>query len=543
MAGSPPLTLVAAGNRCEQAAPVELSLISIDRNLILKSLFAPRRPIEHSGDEGSWAPLRKSGRPIRGAAMKRWLPALYLAMAGCAQLPQDLPARPAMKTPQVAAAIASSTHQATRDVDAHPVAGPWWRAFGVAELDRLIETALKDAPDLDAARARVRVAGEAERLARLNGQVQYATDASIVRERLSKNGLFPPPIGGSTFTQTEITQELSYALDWWGRNRSLVRAAGNERQAANDELAAVRLAVAAAVADAYFAGADVEARLEIARALREDHRKEYDLLKARHDLGLDSVQPVIDARKRLDEDEDRIGGLEYLARSLRYRLSALTGADPDHAADLPAPRLAARPPSLPGRLPLDWLARRPDVAALRSRVDAAADRSAAAKADFYPNLDLRMMVGLDTLDLGKLLQAGSLTASIGPALHLPIFNGGTLRAKLGMREADYAAAVAAYNRTVLDAARQAADAYALIASLDLRGEAQRQALQKTEQTRDLAEQRRTLGLASPLDALEADSAVLGERMNDIEIQAARLRARVALFKALGGDAPLKDPAP
>ena len=183
------------------------------------------------------------------------------------------------------------------------------------------------------------------------------------------------------------------------------------------------------------------------------------------------------------------------------------------------------------------------MAALRSRVEAASDLSAAARADFYPNLDLRMMVGLETLDLAKLFQANSLSASIGPALHLPIFNGRTLRAKLGMREADYAAAVAAYNRTILDAARQAADAYALIASLEHRSQAQRLALQETEQTRALARQRQTLGLASPLDALEADSAVLGQRMNDIEIQAARLRARVALFKALGGDATLKDPAP
>jgi multidrug efflux system outer membrane protein len=187
------------------------------------------------------------------------------------------------------------------------------------------------------------------------------------------------------------------------------------------------------------------------------------------------------------------------------------------------------------------LARRPDVAALRSRVEAAADLSAAARADFYPNLDLRLMVGLETLDLSTLFHAGSLSASIGPALHLPIFNGQTLRAKLGMREADYASAVAAYNRTILEAARQAADAYALTTSLEHRNQAQRQALQETEQTRTLVAQRQKLGLAAPLDALESDNAVLGQRMNAIATQADRLRARVALFKALGGT--IKDPTP
>ncbi len=474
--------------------------------------------------------------------MNRVLPGAVLALtlSACAPLPADLPPRPALGHPATATTLArlSAGHAATA-----ALAEPWWTAFGLGELNRLIETALQDAPDPAAAQARLRAADQAERLARIDAQAHYATDASITREHLSRNGLFPPPIGGSTFTQTGITQNLSYALDWWGRNRDLAQAAGNERQAAQDEAAAVRLALAAAVADVYFARADVETRLGIARALEIDHRKERDLLRARHDLGLDSALPLIDARRKLDLDEDRIHGLDYLARSLRYRMSALIGADPDHAAGLPVPTLDARLPPLPTSLPLDWLARRPDVAALRSRVEAASDRSAAARADFYPNLDLRMMVGLETLDLGKLFQANSLSASIGPALHLPIFNARTLRAKLGMREADYAAAVAAYNGTLLDAARQAADAYALIASLDRRSRAQRLALQETEQTRALAEQRNTLGLAGPLDALEADSAVLGQRMTGIEIQAARLRARVALFKALGGDTPLKDPAP
>jgi NodT family efflux transporter outer membrane factor (OMF) lipoprotein len=463
-------------------------------------------------------------------------------LAGCAQLPHDLPPRPDLKSPQVTASIAALEMPAAEH-DAAGSASRWWQAFGRPDLDRLVEIALRDHPDWTMAQARLRRADEADRLARLDAQVHYATDATMVREHLSKNGLFPPPIGGSTFTQTDLTQNLSYSLDWWGKNRALVQAAGNERQAVRDEAAAVRLNVATAVADAYFAGADVETRLQVARALEQDHRREHALLKARFDLGLDSAQPLIDARKKLDEDEDRIRGLEYQARSLRYRLSALVGSDPDHAADLPAPALEARLPPLPAPLPMDWLAHRPDVAALRSRVEAAADLSTAARADFYPNLDLRMMVGLETLDLGKLFQANSLSASIGPALHLPIFNGQTLRAKLGMREADYAAAVATYNRTILDAARQAADAYALIASLEHRSEAQRLALQETEHTRALARQRQAFGLASPLDAIEADSAVLDQRMHDIEIQSARLRARVALFKALGGDAPTKDPAP
>ncbi|MGE5320929.1 MAG: efflux transporter outer membrane subunit [Hyphomicrobiaceae bacterium] len=474
--------------------------------------------------------------------MNRSLPGvlLVLALSACAALPTDLPPRPGLRAPATSATLAGLN---AGHAEAATLTDNWWDAFGLSDLSRLIETALKDAPDLAAAQARLQAAGQAERLARLDAQVHYDTEAAITREHLSRNGLFPPPIGGSSFTQTDITENLSYTLDWWGKNRALVQAAGNERQAAQEEVAAVGQGLAAVVADAYFAWAGVETRLALARALADDHRKQHDLLEFRYDLGLDSAQPLIEARRKMDQDDDQIHGLGYLARALRYRMSALIGADPDHATGLPAPALPTRLPPLPTRLPLDWLARRPDVAALRSRVEASSDLSAAARADFYPNLDLRMMVGLETLDLAKLFQANSLSASIGPALHLPLFNGRTLSARLGMREADYAAAAAAYNRAILEAARQAADAYALIASLEQRSRAQRQALQETIRTRALAEQRQTLGLASPLDALEADSAVLGQRMNDTEIQSARLRARVALFKALGGNTTSKDPAP
>lgn len=474
--------------------------------------------------------------------MNRVVPSVLLALtlSACAALPKDLPAHPALRQPATARTLADLR---TEPGPATASGGAWWTSFGVPELNRLIDTALRDQPDLAAAAARLRRAQQAERLARLQAEPGYDTEASIVREHLSENGLFPPPLGGSTFTQSDLTQNLSYSLDWWGRNRSLIDAAGNAREAAAEEAAAVRLTIAAAVADTYFAEAGVEQRLRVAREREASHRKERDLLKSRFALGLDSAQPSIDARRKLDLDEDLIHALEYQARSLRYRLSALIGADPDQADALPSPELPARLPPLPAGLPLDWLSVRPDIAALRSRVEAASDLSDAAKADFYPNLDVRLMIGLQTLDLAKLFRAGSLTGSVGPALHLPLFNGRTLRATLRMREADYAAAAAAYNGAILEAARQAADAYALTTSLERRSQTLGQALRETEQTRNLVRQRRRIGLAAPLDSLEADGAVLDQRMNDIDLQAARLRARVALYRALGGDAFHGNPTP
>jgi NodT family efflux transporter outer membrane factor (OMF) lipoprotein len=471
--------------------------------------------------------------------MKRALLPLLFLLGGCAQLPTDLPPRPSMKTPEAAATmavLAEGVGQAARQ----SAARTWWQDFNRPDLDRLIETALRGQPDLAAARARLAAAERAERLAGLAADLHYSTDATLTRQRLSDNGLFPTSLVGKMYTQTDVTQSISYNLDWWGRNRALLRAAGSERQAAQDESAAVRLAIAASVADAYFAWGDVDTQLGLARELADRHRRELDLLQQRYELGLDPAQPSMDARRKLDLDEGQVAQLEYLDRSWRYRLSALIGSDPDHAGALPAPSLDASLPALPESLPLGWLAQRPDVAALRARIEAASARSDATKAEFYPNLDLRMAIGLESLDLAKLLEAGSVMGSIGPALHLPLFNSQTLQARLGQREADYAAAVAAYNKAILDAARQSADAYALAASLERRNASQQAALKETEQIHTLAVRREKLGLTGPLDALETESTLIGQRMNNIETQAARLRARVALFRAIGGDTTSKD---
>jgi NodT family efflux transporter outer membrane factor (OMF) lipoprotein len=459
--------------------------------------------------------------------------AVALTLAACTRIPTDLPSRPALRAPASAAALATLAGESSRTGTA-ALSERWWESFGLADLNRLVDIALKDRPDLAAAQSRLTLASQAERLARLQTEVNYATDAGMVREHLSKNGLFPPPMGGSTLTQTDVSQTLSYNLDWWGRNRALVHAAGNETRAVQAEAAAVRLTVAAAVADAYFAWADTQARLGLINELTTRHRREYTLLKARFDLGLDAAQPVIEAQQQLDLDEDQMRALEYLDRSSRYRLAALIGADPDHAGELPSPRLDGRLADLPAALPLDWLSRRPDVTALRARVEAAADLSLSARADFYPNIDLRLMVGLETLDIGKLLHAGSLTGSLGPAVHLPLFNTATLTARLNQREAEYAAAVAAYNRVVLDGAGEAADAYALEGSLAQRAQAQARATREARNTFDLARHRLELGFATPLETLAADAAVLERQQGENAIRAARLRARVQLFKALGG---------
>lgn len=151
-------------------------------------------------------------------------------------------------------------------------------------------------------------------------------------------------------------------------------------------------------------------------------------------------------------------------------------------------------------------------------------------------------MGLSAIGISRLLEAGSAQLGITPALRLPLFDGGALRAQLGEREAERNAAIAQYNATVIEAVRQARDALASIDSVDRQRAEQAQALERAEAAHTLVQQRERAGLANRLQVLAAETAVLAQRRASTDLQARALDARVALIQALGGGWP-DDAAP
>ena len=193
-------------------------------------------------------------------------------------------------------------------------------------------------------------------------------------------------------------------------------------------------------------------------------------------------------------------------------------------------RLALPPPHLGA----DLLGRRADVVAARWRVEAAAQGVAAARADFYPDINLNASIGLSALGLDRLLNLGSRQYSVGPALSLPLFDGGALRAQLQGRAAEADAAVAAYNAAVLDAAREVADAASALRSLALQQAEQAHAQAAAADAFVLAQQRYQAGLGNRLPVLQADALLLAQRAQTTDLQARQLDAQAMLALALGG---------
>ena len=186
------------------------------------------------------------------------------------------------------------------------------------------------------------------------------------------------------------------------------------------------------------------------------------------------------------------------------------------------------------QLPSDLLGRRADIAAARWRVEAATQDIGNARAQFYPSVNLVAFAGFSSIGLDRLLDAGSQQWGVGPALHLPLFDGGRLRANLRGKVADLDASIESYNAAVLDAVRDVADQLASQQSVRQQQMAQRGALALAQNAHDIALQRFNAGLVNYLAVLNAETAVLNQRRQGADLAARALDVQVGLMRALGG---------
>ncbi len=457
-----------------------------------------------------------------------------IGLAGCAPLPAKSPPQPDVAKPELQQTLSSVAEDPAFDRASRPVRA-WWNEFNDKALDTLVDAAIQNNPTLATAQARIDQARQAARLVELDTGIRFNSDVSVVRQHLSESGLFPPPLGGATLNEGDISAGAAYTLDWWGKNRAQLQSAMGESRAAEAERDAAELALAGEVADAYFNWQDVAARTKFARQTADKRHMALQLAESRLKRGIDSSLVSSQMEVLLAQEQDNLKDLETQSRILRNRLAALTGNGPDWGTRLEEPVLSSGGLfPLPQKLPLDRLAQRPDIVALKWRAEAAASQIEGAKADFYPNVDLNLLLGLQSLDLGSWLMSKNWYGSFGPAVHIPLFNVRTLRTNLGIREAEYTGAVAQYNQTLIMAASQVADALARVSSLNAREQLQRTATASAERSQHLQTERFETGLSDRLPALDGEIAALAQHARESKLQADRKRAMAMLFVALGG---------
>lgn len=453
---------------------------------------------------------------------------LLAACAGFHPIEQSVKPIDAISLPQPAAIAQSG--------DAWPSDG-WWRAYRDPQLNQLMQHALSNSPTLAAAQARIARAQAAADLGRAADRPQAGAGIDASYGRQSENYLIPhPPLGpaGQYISQGQAAVNFGYELDVWGRNAALIRAADAQLKAARFDRDAAHLALTTSIARAYAQLAAQYDLQDILQATLQQRREIRKLIDQRVASGLDTKVEVKQAETneaalRIEQEQ-----LATAIKVTRLQLAALAGDMPEAAEAIRRPALSEAALTVPANLPLDLLGRRPELAAQRARIAAAIGEKEAAKAQFYPNINLNALIGFQAIGLGNLFHAGSLMSSVGPAVRLPLFDGGRLQANYAAKSSDLDAAVAQYNQSVLSAAQDVAEQLTRAADLAREEAVTREALAAAEEAHRLATLRYKGGLSPYLTVLTVETQLLAQRRALANLKARREELQVALVRALGG---------
>ncbi len=410
----------------------------------------------------------------------------------------------------------------------------WWARYGDATLERLVDQALAGQPSLQAVQARVRAAEAAVRGADAARRPHGTLSADATDQRFSENFIYPPPLAGSTRWTANAQAGAGWEIDLFGRQRAVLDAAIGQQRAAQADAQAARVLLASQVTASYFNLARlIEARTVASEALQQ-REQVLGIVRERIGAGLDTRVDLEQALGLVAQSKVQIETLGETIERTRHALAELVGAGPQ-AFDALTPALqpiASFP--VPASLPADLLGRRADLVAQRWRVEAALHEADAARAQFYPNINLNAFIGLSSLGLNRLLDSGSLVYGAGPAIHLPLFDAARLQANLDARRAEIDASIAAYNGALMRALREVADELSGLRSIERQQRAQRDATAAADAAHALALQRYRAGLGNFLVVLAAETNVLAQRLADTDLKARHLASEVALVRALGG---------
>jgi NodT family efflux transporter outer membrane factor (OMF) lipoprotein len=447
-----------------------------------------------------------------------------MVICGCAMLPKH-DAAPVLLQPQSSDFVAAAAGQWP--------AATWWQELHDPQLDQLIALALKDSPDVAVAAARVHQAQSATDSTQASSGASLTANAALSRTRYSENSFYPPPIGGATAWDAEPSLNFSYDFDFWGRNKKALQAALGREDASRAEMSGAAASLSAAVASQYYQWQVLNQRIIVQQQVAQYQQHLVDIELKLVKAGLSSGNALSPLRANAALPQQTLVQLNAQREQGLAALKSLVASGTDFPTLTPhsLPQMSG---GIPNHLALDLISRRADVAAARDRVQASLTEVEAARAAFYPDINLSAVLGLSTLQLSKLFQSSSIQAGVTPAIHLPLFDAGRLRAGLNSNRAEVELATAQYNQSVQHAVGEINDA-----ALRVQGagsEAAPLAAQLDARQHELvnAQKLYKAGLQDGRGQVQAQ--LLKATLEDQELarRGRALQAHIDLIKALGG---------
>lgn len=465
----------------------------------------------------------------------RWLIfcAAVTLLGGCMVGPNYRRANVSESVPEAFAATGATNEWKIATPQSEIPKGAWWKIFGDPQLDALESEAGVANQELKAAAARFAQARELANVARSGLFPHLNASPSYTRSRSSANHLKGAGGPGATISDFSIPFDLTYEIDLWGRVRRDIEAGRAEQQASAADLENIRLSIQAEVAANYFSARALDSEIALLRTNIEVFRRSLELTRNRHTGGVATELDVSQAETVLKTAEAELPRTTLQRLKIQHALAVLTGKIAS-SFSLPAQSRAGGAPEIPAGVPSQLLERRPDISASERRMAAANARIGVAKAAFFPTLTINGAAGLESISASTLFNASSRFWAVGPAIHLPIFEGGRLRADLRRAEARYDETVASYRQDVLSAFSEVEDNLSAQGLLAAELAAKQQALEASRRTLRIAENRYKAGLVTYLEVATAQNDELAREREVARLHGERLVTSVALVKSLGG---------
>ena len=415
--------------------------------------------------------------------------------------------------------------------------GEWWLSFGDPDLNTLVAKSLADSPTLALAGARLAQSRATLALATAGLFPQANLLARAQSVRVSANR----PLTNPTAPQFQTIQHdyvlslgVSYEADVFGRVQSTVEGAGASAQQAAIDFENTRLLLTTDLAGAYFNLRQVDVEIDVlVRSIRLQESS-LEFVMARRDLGAASGLDVAQQQALIDNTRTQLDVLRRQRVQFENAIATLVGI-PAPSFALPPKLTRVSPPAIPIGVPSDILERRPDVASAERAMAAANAQIGIARAAFYPSIILGPSIGYESRTLSRLFDAPSTIWSLGVALLQPLFTAGRLKANEDFATAGYEATVANYRRVVLTAMQEVEDGILGGAALERAYTQSLAAVESARRVLDLATARYEGGVATYLDVITAQQALLNGERQASQLQGQRLLVSVFLVKARGGD--------
>ena len=431
-------------------------------------------------------------------------------LASCADMGKQHPNLSPIKTDEL-----NISHRV-----AAPISPTWWMQLNDATLNRLMETTLKQAPDLDIAAARLRQAQAGSGLAQSQTGVQVAakaTGAGLYHDSLNNK----VPAAVDSVIEKDVFYgganiQAQWTWDLWGKYKSQITAALGRENAAKYEIAQTRLLLAQAVTQAYLQWQTWVEQKSLLQQRLTIKKQQEKIVLARVKAGLMSASQA------------------YPIQAAAQALAALSGQAANALDNTLPEKLRTTPAISNHELTADLLGKRPDIAAQREAVLMRGELIQSAKADFYPNITIRSLIGLSELKIGDLPTSATAVAGLLPSITLPIFTAGALQSHLAQKNAEFDEQVAHYNQSVYRALREAADALSDYDHASAAYKTQLQNVALAQKQAASAQRRVNAGIEMKLAQLNLQDDVLATRLQALNLRLQQSIAWVNTNVAFGG---------